>query len=84
MQWCWRNVSKVLILANLCIASTQSMDSRKYQCTTITLERRPVCRRSPVPHISMLIRYISKILINLATNASRWKMTLVPILMRCS
>lgn len=36
------------------------------------------------PYMSMLIRYISNIRINLATNASRWKMTLVPVLIRCS
>lgn len=33
---------------------------------------------------SISMRYISSILINLATNASRWKMTLVPVLIRCS
>lgn len=33
---------------------------------------------------SMLIRYISNIRMNFTTKASRWKMTLVPVLIRCS
>lgn len=35
-------------------------------------------------YMSMLIRYISRTLINLATKASKWNMTFVPVLMRCS
>lgn len=35
-------------------------------------------------YMSMLMRYISNIRMNLATNASKWKITLVPVLMRCS
>lgn len=47
----------------------------------------PSQRRSGIKfpcYISMLMRYISRTLMNLATNASRWKITLVPVLMRCS
>lgn len=67
------------------IASTCDYTSHNPQMYNSNPSRTPVLSQSNNDtHRSICIRYISSILINLATKASRWKITLVPILMRCS
>ena len=58
-----------------------------YACSTSPAEQfivAPLQNFTPALQKSMPDKYISNTLMNLATNASRWKMTLDPSRMRCS